>query len=208
MALGENEGRKIYLNIKEGRIHYKDPKTGDKKDVGMVAGTIINHSINQKEWEGKKYEELALTIQDGEEKYILQMKINSGYFRAFVNQMKSGDATQRVKISPSFKQEGNQKNSSMFLEQGGKSLPWYSKKDDMKDVPLGEPVEIDGETKISRTKQNNYWKAWLASVKWGNEFEASSITPMPSHEAKATAHSAVENQADNPFSDDNEDLPF
>jgi hypothetical protein len=208
MALEENEGRKIYLNIKEGRIHYKDPKTGEKKDTGTVSGVITGCQINQKEWEGKKYEEASLTIVDGTEKYILQLSLNKGYFRAFVNQMKSGDPTQRVKIAPSYKVEGTVKNGSMFIEQNGKSLPWYSKKGDMKDVPPGEPVEIDGEVKISRTKQMNYWKEWLNSVKWGSEFEASSITPMPNHEAKATAHSNVNNQVDNPLGDDNEDLPF
>ncbi len=96
MALEENEGRKIYLNIKEGRIHYKDPKTGEKKDTGTVSGTITHGVVNQKEWEGKKYEELALTIVDGTDKYLLQVNLNSGYFRAFCNQMKSGMSHRQI----------------------------------------------------------------------------------------------------------------
>ena len=206
MALEENEGRKIYLNIKEGRIHYKDPKTGEKKDTGTVSGTITGHSINQKEWQGKKYEELALTIVDGEEKYLLQMAVKHGNFRAFVNQMKNGDATQRVKLSPSYKVEDGKKNSSIFVEQNGKTLPWYSKKGDLKDVPAANPVTINGEVHLDRTAQNDYWKAYLASVKWGSEFEASSITPLPTT-VKTENKSADESH--NPLSDiDTEDLPF
>lgn len=208
MAIGENEGRKIYFNIKEGRLHYKDPKSGEKKDAGTLSGTIINHSINQKEWQGKKYEELALTIVDGEEKYLLQINVNSGYFRAFVNQIRNGDPTQRVKLSPSYKVEDGKKNSSMFVEQGGKSLPWYSTSKDKKDVPAAKAVTVNGETLLDRADQNNYWKTWLAGVKWGNEFEASSITQMPvKTETKVGDEQGLKVEG-SPFSDDNEDLPF
>lgn len=205
MALEENEGRKIYLNIKEGRIHYKDPKTGEKKDTGTVSGVITHGSVNQKEWEGKKYEELTLTIVDGTEKYLLQINLNSGYFRAFCNQLKSGDPTQRVKLAPSYKVADGKKNSSMFVEQNGASLHWYSKKGDLKDVPPAEPITVNGETLMDRTKHNAYWKNWLSTVKWGNEFEASSITPMPPVKTETT----TDNSNDVHFDDgDNENLPF
>lgn len=211
MALEENEGKKIYLNIKEGRIHYKDPKSGEKKDTGTVSGIITNGVINQKEWQGKKYEELALTIVDGDEKYLLQINVNSGYFRAFVNQLRNGDPTLRTKLAPSYKEEDGKKNSSMFVEQNGTTLPWYSTSKDRKDVPAPKPIAVNGETLMDRTDHNNYWKEWLSSVKWGSEFEASAIQySAPKVEPKATEGPKLDTSGidESTFIGDTEDLPF
>jgi len=207
MALGENTGGHIFLNIKEGKISYKDKATGEKKTCGFVEGLITDVKFEIKEWEGKKYEQVSVTIVDGAEKYILQMKTNSGYFRAFCNCLKSGDVTKRTKFTPTYSEDGASKNSGMFVNQQGveKSLPWYSTKKDPKDVPPLKPVTFNGETKWDGTEQLKYWRDWLNSIKWTSDFEAGSMS-QPSVSTTTATHNP--DQSGPVVSDDLEDLPF
>lgn len=210
MALGDNTGGHTFLNIKAGKISYKDKVTKEKKECGFVEGTITGVKFEEKEWEGKKYEQMSLTIIDGDEKYILQMKTDSGYFRAFCNCLRSGDPTKRVKLSPNYVEDGATKKSGMFVEQGGKTLPWYSKKDDPKDVPPAKAFEFKGKKMWDGTDQIEYWKKWLNGVKFESEFEASSLSQPPVSAPVNKTTSVAETESDTVVFDDGEesDLPF
>lgn len=204
MALGDNTGGSQYLNIKEGKITYKDKLTKEKKTCGFVEGTITGVKFEEKEWEGKKYEEMSVNITDGEERYILQMKTDSGYFRAFCNCLRTGDPTKRINITPTYQVEGGSKKSGMFVNQYGKALSWYSTKKDPKDVPPAKAFEIKGSTVWDGTDQIKYWKNWLNSLTWTTEIEAGSLsqpvvsnTPVKEEKVESTDNS-----------NDNDDLPF
>lgn len=205
MALGDNTGGAIYLSIKQGRLVYKDKKTGEKKDVGFVSGFITGVRFDEKEWEGQKWEECALSMVDGDDKYVVQMKTDSGYFRAFCNALKSGDPTKKVKLSPTFSEEGSKKSSGMFVNQGSdKALPWYSTKNDPKDVPALKAVTFKGKTVYDGSEQIEYWKKWLNSISWTNEFEASSLSQPTFTNTPAQTNTVTAKPASNKINEDDD----
>jgi len=212
MALGENTGGTMYLNIKEGRIAFKDKITKEKKTTGFVSGTIVGVKFEEKEWEGKKYEQASIMMVDGNDHYTLQMKTDSGYFRAFCNALRSGDPTKRIKITPTFTVDGAKKSSGMFVNQGNdpKALSWYSTKADPKDVPKVEAVTFKGQVQYDGTKAIQYWKNWLQSIKFESDFEASSLSqPWSDSKPKQEPHQYPDKPAAPTFTiDEDEDLPF
>lgn len=203
MGLETNSGGFLYLNIKNGKIAYKT-KDGEKKETDAVSGIITAVKFEDKEYEGKKYVQCALTIVDGEEKFLLQMSQESGYFSTFCNALRTGDPIKRLKITPWIQVDGIKKKSGVFVEQFGKSLKWYSTKSDPKDVPPMESTVFGGKTLWSSEKQQAYWKNWLMSIKWDNEFLASSLSQTNSN---STANSEAITDI-TPISDENDDLPF
>ncbi len=212
MALGDNTGGHIFLNIKEGKLSFKDRATSERKTCGYVSGFITEVRFEMKEWEGKKYEQATFTIVDGDEKYLLQTKTRSGYFKAICNQLRSGDPKKKVKITPNYKQDGAKKMSGAFVEQDGKTLPWYSKKTDPKDVPPMKPFELKGETVWDDTDQINYWKNWLSSAQWASEFEASAVQyenkPSAIGDMETPPAKTTKTEPTFTVSDDDDDLPF
>lgn len=203
MGLETNDGSLLYLNIKNGKIAYK--KDGEKKETDAVSGVITAIKFEDKEYEGKKYVQLALTIVDGAEKFILQMNTDSGYFSTFCNALRTGDPTKRIKISPWLEVKGAKKKSGIFVEQFGNALKWYSKKDNPMDVPPLESTTFGGKVLWSSEKQQVYWKAWLLSIKWEHEITAGSLS-------QTTTHNVADNSPKNESVDftppDMDDLPF
>jgi hypothetical protein len=205
MGLETNDGSLLYLNIKNGKITYK--KDGEKKETDAVSGIITALKFEDKEYEGNKYEQLALTIVDGGEKFILQMSTDSGYFNSFCNSLRTGDPTKRVKITPWLDVVKGKKKSGIFVEQFGKALKWFATKDKPMDVPPMESTVFDGKTLWSSKKQQAYWKNWLLSVKWEHEIVAGSLSqPTNTGASKSTASSETITDI-NPI-EDNDDLPF
>ncbi len=213
MGLEENTGGTTYLNIKKGRIAYKDKITKEKKDSGAISGFITGCKFEIKNYEGRDYEQCNLTIIDGDQHFTLQMRTDSGYFRCFCNSLKNGDSTKRVKIVPMYEEDGAKKKSWMYVHQNGdeKGLQWYSTKADPKDVPALDKVMFKGKEEWDGTKQLEYWKNWCNTTKWADAFESSSLTRLP--ETKTEKKSADETNQfkdiGNPLADiDTEDLPF
>lgn len=174
MGLGDNTGRQIYLSIKKGKISYK--KDGETKESDFIEGFITKIAIIEKEYEGKKYEEANITIIDVEDKYQLQMKVDSGYFRTFCNAFKSGNPKLRTKITPTYKEEGAKKQSSCFVEQNGSSLKWFYSKanDNLDDVPKLKEVMIGKTKHYDGSEILDFWKKWLLSLEFKEEIEVSS----------------------------------
>jgi len=152
-----------YLNIKEGKLATK--RNGVVEIYDGVEGTITKVDFVTDEYEGRKYEKLSLYIKNGEETYVLQMNVDSGYFRNFCNALKSGKPKETMYIQPSYKKDENGKTSAgCFISQGGKYLKHTHTKDNMGDLPPLEKTVFKGETKYDNSKQIAYWKNWLTSV--------------------------------------------
>lgn len=194
MGLGDSTGRLTYLNIKKGKIAYK--KDGVPGESGFIEGFITKVSFEEKEWEGKKYEQANIKIVDGEDVFMLQMKTDSGYFRAFCNAFKSGNPQFKTKISPTYKEEGTKKNSGCFVEQGGTPLKWFynKEKNNLDEVPKVKKMVFGGKDLYDGSEQIAFWKNWLLSLKFKDEMElASHSQPQDNglNETKADAKKAA-----------------
>lgn len=152
-----------YVSIKEGKLVVK--RNGVAETYDGLQGTIIKVDFVEEEYQGKKYEKANVFVSNADDNYILQLHVDSGYFRNFCNALKSGNPKEAVYVQPSYKKDENGKTSAgCFISQGGKYLKHAHTKDNPGDLPQLEKVTFKGETRYDNSKQLVYWKAWLASV--------------------------------------------
>ena len=161
-GLKENNGSITFLNIKEGRLNVKQPN-GSIKAYGSIGGVVTKVSFSKDQFEGKEYERAKIIITNGEERYMLQMNTESGYFRGFCNSLRSAsDLHGEVEISPSYKKEGNSNpQTTCFIKQYDKTLKHRFTKDNMGDFPELKIIERDGKRFFDNSGQIEYWKKWL-----------------------------------------------
>jgi hypothetical protein len=152
-----------YLNIKEGKLVTK--KNGVTETFDGVKGTITKVEFVKDEYEGRQYEKAAIHLNHDGQNYILQMHVDSGYFRNFCNALKSGKPKEEVYIQPSYKKDEKGKTSAgCFISQNGKFLKHAYTKDNMGELPPLETVILKGEKRYDNTKQIAFWKNWLSST--------------------------------------------
>lgn len=89
-----------------------------------------------------------VTIRDGEEVLVLQMKYDSGYAIAFLTKLRNLDLTRKVMFIPYFFEA--EKKSRMVLKQEGMKIPSYYGRED----PKGFPEYREDFTKAEATR----WK--------------------------------------------------
>ena len=97
-----NEEKKgvIFLNIKEGKLVSKN-ESGEIQTHDGVKGTLVKIDFVTDEYEGRNFEKARIMIKYQEDVYLLQMKLDSGYFRGFCNSLKSGNPKEEIYIKPS-----------------------------------------------------------------------------------------------------------
>lgn len=199
MGLENNSGKLIFVNIKEGKLYIK-PKESEAQFFDSLSGTITKVSFDMDEYNGQKFERAKITLVDGEDKFLLQMRTDSGYFRGFCNSLKTGDPKERVKISPNYKEEnGARPQTTCFVEQFGKVLKHAYTKLNPGDLPQLEEIVVRGQKIWDGTKQIEFWKDWLSGIYF-------------THEAVVTDSPTPRTQSDIPepasITEPIDDLPF
>jgi hypothetical protein len=168
MGLEKETKGMTFVNISEGRLYTK-PKGGEKDYFGSLSGTITGIEFAKDTYEGKEFELAKIKIIDGADLFLLQLRTESGYFRGFVNSLKSGKPTERIKISPSYKDE----KANIFIQQNGQWLKHFFTKENQGELPQMKRVRFKGQDVWDGTDQTEYWKNWLSSLKWEHELIAS-----------------------------------
>lgn len=178
MGLGNNERKRVYVNISKGKCVIKK---GDQVELyNYLEGMLTNIEIVDADYEGRKYKNVYLTIVDDTETYFLQMKLDSGYGTAFCKIIKNANFQKPLKIQPTYSEEDGKKKSGMFISQGGVPLKWFYTKDNLGDCPTLEQATFKGETVWDNSKQQNFFMKMLI-------YE---IKPQLPHAAVATNDSA------------------
>jgi hypothetical protein len=162
-GLVKGGGSYIYLNIKEGKLVHKN-KQGEVETYDGVGGRIDKVEFVKDEYDGKPYEKANIYISHVDQNFILQMRIDSGYFRNFCNALKSGNPKGEVFIKPAYSKENGKTNATCFVSQNGKYLKHFHTKDNPGDLPQLDKVTFKGETKYDNAKQLEYWKNWLGNA--------------------------------------------
>lgn len=197
MALGNNSGKFTYVNIKKGQLIIK--KGNEVLAYNFIEGTLTDISIREEEFEGVKYKKLCLNLVDGDETYQLQMRLDSGYGRAFCNMIKNVDVTKLIKITPTYKESDGKKQSGMFINQNGVAIKWFYTKDTPHELPPMESVVFKGQTQWDNSKQQIFYEEMLLHV----------IKPMLPHAAIAGPVHQIDSPTDiNSITEPVDDLPF
>jgi hypothetical protein len=66
-----------------------------------------------------------------------------------------------VTIKPRYTEADGKKVSKCFIDQNGKGLKSFFKKDSMGDFPPIKISEVDGKTMYDSSEQLAYWKVWI-----------------------------------------------
>jgi hypothetical protein len=164
MGLENNTTNGTYVHISNGKLVVKE--NGEQVFYDQLTGIITNVEFVIEEYNQKQFEVVRFTLQDGDDKYILKIRTDSGYFRGFVNALKMANITQPIVVSPSSKEENGKTRTTCFLRQNGKPLKHAFTKDNMGDLPQVERVTLNGIEHWDSTKQLMYWKTWLMSITW------------------------------------------
>lgn len=138
MGLGNSSVTKTYLGLREGKIvHRKDDGITEYYDhiTGMLTDVYVKE-------DGKFGNELHLVIRDGEELYVLQMRLGSGYARSFLRIIKNAALAQPMTLIPVYKLSEDAQQAGMIIMQNGAALKWYYTRNHPNGLPPLEPCKV------------------------------------------------------------------
>jgi hypothetical protein len=164
MGLEKNTAKFIYVNISKGKLVVK---INDEKVIyDSITATITNIEFGLEEYNSKQFEVMRVTLQDIDETYLLKMRTDSGYFRGFVNSLKTADISLPIVFIPSSKEDNGKTKTTFFLRQNNNTLKHAFTKDNMGELPPAEKILVNGMEQWDNTKQLSYWKSWLMGMNW------------------------------------------
>lgn len=154
MAAGQHNSG-IYYGISNGKIVRqftsktpksiervnKNGKTVHEEFYDYLDGFITDISVKEHKDYGKFW---VVTVQDGNDTQILQFNYSSGYANGFLKALPNVDFSQKVKLSPSSKTEGDKTKTTLFINQGRDAIKWYYTKEEPNGLPPLKKVKIKG----------------------------------------------------------------
>ncbi|MEI7510519.1 MAG: hypothetical protein WCJ62_13770 [Flavobacterium sp.] len=164
-----------YVNIKNGKLVVKNTSNEDEF-FDTIDGVITKIEFKEKEYQNRKYEVAEININNVGERFILSISVDSGYFRGFINSLRSSKPTELLTIKPFMKESDGKRQTTCFINQNDTAMKFFFTKDKMGDFPEAIPVVVGGKTIYDNTKQTQYWKNWLASVYTEAHQETNSIS--------------------------------
>jgi hypothetical protein len=221
MGLGNSSASKTYLGIKEGKVaHRKGDNSTDYYD--HITGFLTDIYVKE---DGKFGRELHIVIRDGQDLYVLQMRLESGYARAFLRVIKNAALAEPVTIIPIYKVTEEGQQAGMIVTQNGSALKWYYTRTQPNGLPELEPCKmkdpktgklVDG---WDNTKQMQFLVQMLYSeirpvltpAKVGmSRDNVATVRAAGNAEAQATneMHAAWHHQQQLANSHNEDDLPF
>lgn len=212
--LYEQQERGIYLNIlmSDGTFRQtvtedtpgavrrdwqsKDGKTSGtkwEKIYPAVDGTISGITF----YEGEYGKNLVITLDDGDERYVLSIKSDSPYAEDLMKKIPNIAIADKVKFSPySFEDEKGKLRRGITVEQNGKKVQSYFYDFHTKKACNGYPefvYKVDRKTGKKKDVSTEEWKIYFASARlWLIEYIEEHHLMRP---ANASAISSEETDA-------------
>jgi hypothetical protein len=191
--------RNTYINISKGKFYTKESGK-DPVFYGELEGYINGLNFKNDVYNGKEFEILQLSVSDDTENFILQMRVDSGYFRSFCNALKSGNIFDKFRFSPFYSEENGKPRTVLFLKQNSIPLKFYHTQKNMGDLPPLEKIMVRGQEIWDGTKQINYWKNFLLSLNFLPPIDESIIPKIEaSHSSNAPSEKIEHIDDDLPF---------
>lgn len=209
---GQDTGFRSYLSVKDGKI--RESATEDTPGAKLRSGKLKDGSTFEK-WElvykylsgfitaieyddsGKFGARWNISMQDGDENYVLQLTANARETADFLQRLPNVDFTQPVKLVPyKFKDsgsagiviyQGDDKLGNYFIEKVGDLI------NPLHGYPVSEPGVKGDEFKLYAMQRDIFLKKYII----GNVIpKVTGDVPLPSAEGVVDT------------TDDDEDLPF
>jgi hypothetical protein len=145
------QGKIIKGATKETGTYEKNGKYYE--EFNSISGKLVEFKVVDG-YTGDK--EIALTIDDLDDKYTMYFSLNSGYFKSFARSLENVDLLSNVELFPTFKEENGIKKSSLLMKQGEDWIKRVYTVDNMGKMPPAMPVEVNGKIEYDYAAQNKY----------------------------------------------------
>lgn len=170
MGLNTNTNTSNALYILQGKIVKVATKETANFEVNgkfyqaydSISGHLVGFKIIDGYKDGDK--DVALKIQDGADEYLLKFGVNSGNFTSWSKSIQNADLLQELELVPTFKQDGDKKQSSLLIKQNGEFLKRKYTNDSMGDLPVAMPVTLNGKVSYDYTAQLEYLIAEISAI--------------------------------------------
>jgi hypothetical protein len=155
MAAGKNSNA-IFYSISNGKIVRqfqnktadsvervnKNGKTVHEEFYDYLDGVIANIETKENEY-GKFW---YVTLDDAGVNQVLQFNYSSGYANGFLKALPNVDLSQKVKLIPSSKKEGDKTKTTLFINQHGNAIKWAYTKESPNGIPELKQIKRKGKT--------------------------------------------------------------
>lgn len=138
--MGLNEGTNAtYIGISDGKIslRVKESTPGAIQIVNKESGKVswmkyyrsitgyLTGIVNKPDKFNDKAYNWHLTIVDGDDTYIMQVRERSGYGRSLMKSLPNVDFNEKITFSPYVKVVDDKKRGTLYLQQRGENVDWY-----------------------------------------------------------------------------------
>jgi hypothetical protein len=186
--INELGGPIYWAGIKAGKFEIYH--NGEISSANRLRGRIVGQFFKDDEFNGKKFRICLLHTVYDDERTIISIRTDTGYFRTFCNYLASAKVKNRhpslLIFSPSFKEQDGKKIAALFL-QDAELLNWYKAFHNKLTQTLPEPiaVQVNGQNVWDWTPITNFYEQFIKDTfpqGWGFDQQqittASIIQPM------------------------------
>lgn len=181
MALNNSAGNLTYVNISKGSLIIKNANK-QAESYTDITGKIYSIKFKMDRYNDNDFEVAQIFLIDKENRYCLQMRTDSGYFRTLCNSLKSGVTYEEVNLRPYIENKDGKTKTVIFVKQNDKTLKHFHTQQNMGELPTIRKVTFKGKEQWDGSDQIEYWKNWLLSQRW---FQLSNQDSKPEKVDKA-----------------------
>ena len=218
-----NPQTKIYVTIQEGifavRSSESDPKAVKRETKSgstiwecrykQLSGRISDLYFKQNDFNGKKWEDLVMVINDGADLYQLSMPFPGKFSLSVLRAIKNAPLDQVISFNPWTKIKDGKTKAALFMNPIGSkdSIPWYfGMNEQANGLPDLVPYTVpgDAETKWSDVNRNKFLRN-MVEQDIQPILRSQNPVHIPIEASNASMATVTDIQVAEPFDDD---LPF
>jgi hypothetical protein len=103
-----------------------------------------------------KTKDMIIFMSDDQDTYQIRFGVKSAYFRSFSRIFPNIELSKEVYIYPTQKTVEGEKKNGLVVKQGEVWLKRYYTMDNMENMPIAIPIEINGKTEYDYSDQNEF----------------------------------------------------
>ena len=162
MGLNKSQNTNNAVYFFNGRVNMPSVKTETTiekngkhyEQFESLSGTITNIEFVKGYQENTR--DVLVTLTDSDDSYLVRFGLNSAYFRCFGRMFKNIDISESLEIFPTMKMDGDKEKNGLVIKQGSEWIKRAYTVENMGDMPIAIPVEVNGGTQYDYKDQNDY----------------------------------------------------
>jgi hypothetical protein len=201
---------KVIMKVDKDTPGAKERLNKDDKTVYEIIKKSVDGYLTkiEKRTHESYGDSLAIHLVDGEEKYVVNISMNTRYASAFLKTIKSADLSQKIELIPNMKIVGEEKKTTLFLKQNDQTLGFYYNKAHPNGLPELVKVKYKGKETWDNTDQVEFLMKMIEKDinphLSANELKASTPTKSPAASLEQISEEGWGGGDD----DQAQDLPF